>query len=149
MARKMRSARWIAAVLVAVFTLGGSLAWAAAKPKSGATYFSTKPSVEIFVQKGGASVTLYANCSSENVISAFWDSPKLRLHNDSFSFDTQTTVDKVQQEPFTTTPYKATVLFTGKFKNGKFTGKVQLGGSSCAESSYTAHFSSHGGGEGA
>ena len=141
--------RLAAAAAAGTLALGGSLAWAASKPKSGATYFSTKPSVEIFVQPGARSVTLYTSCGPGTAISAYWDSPKLSLHDNSFSFDKQTAVNKVQDQPFTTTQVKATVLFTGSFKNGKFVGKVHLGGSSCAESSYTAHYSSHGGGEGA
>jgi hypothetical protein len=72
----------------------------------------------------------------------------LTLHKDAFSFDEHTTVDKVQDRPFTSTPVTATVLFTGTFKNGRFTGKVHLGGSTCPEASYTAHFSTHGGGSG-
>ena len=128
--------------------LGGSLAWAASKPKAG-DYFSTSPSAEIFVLKGGSAVTLYASCGPVSDLNASWDSPKIPLHNGSFSFDKQTTVTKIQNHPaFTTTPEKATVLFTGTFKDGKFKGKVHLGGTSCPEASYTAHFSTHGGGEG-
>lgn len=57
-----------------------------------------------------------------------------------------TTVDKVQDEPFSTNPIKATVLLSGKFATGRFTGKVHLGDSSCPEASCTAHYSSKGGG---
>jgi len=139
--------RLITAGLVLALTAGGSVAWAAAKPKANGTYFSTSPSVEISVQKGGKSVTLYTSCGPSTAISAYWDSPKLPLRDGAFSFDKQTTVNKVQNSPFSTTPVKATVLFTGKFAGGKFKGKVHLGGSTCGEASYTAHLSSHGGGQ--
>lgn len=148
MVRKMLSTRWIVAGIAGSLALSGSLAWAATKPKSVGSYFSTSPSVEIFVQKGGASVTLYTSCGSGNSVSAYWDSPKLPLHNDALSFDKETTVNKVHDQPFSTTPVKATVLFTGKFKHGTFTGTVHLGGSSCGEENYTAHYSTHGGGSG-
>lgn len=150
MPRNKGSMRLIAAGLVPalMLVLGGTLAWAESKPKSTGTYFSTSPSVEIAVQKGGGSVTLYTSCGSGDEVTAYWDSPKLPLHKNAFSFDKQTTVNQVQEEPFSTTPVKATVLFTGTFKNGKFTGKVHLGGSTCPEASYTAHYSAHGGGSG-
>jgi hypothetical protein len=143
-----RWVRWIAAGSVAAAMLGGTLAWASSGPKFG-DYFSTSPSVEIFVQKGAKSVTLYTSCGPVTELTASWDSPgKVPLHNGSFSFDKQTTVDKIQDHPtFTSTPVKATVLFTGTFKDGKFKGKVHLGGSTCGEASYTAHFSDHGGGQ--
>jgi len=146
MARKMLSMRLIVAGIAGGVVLSGTLAWAAAKPKSVGSYSSTSPSVEIFVQKGGASVTLYTSCGSGNSVSAYWDSPKLPLRNEAFSFDSETTVNVVHDQPFSTTPVKATVLFTGKFKHGKFSGNVHLGGSSCGEASYTAHYNAHGGG---
>jgi hypothetical protein len=148
MVLRMRALRLITAGTVSALILCSSLAWAETKPKSGGSYFSTNPSVEIFVQKGGGSVMLYTSCGSGSNVSAYWDSPTLTLHKDAFSFDKHTTVDKVQDRPFTSTPVTATVLFTGTFKNGKFTGKVHLGGSTCPEASYTAHFSTHGGGSG-
>lgn len=146
---RRRWTRWIAAGVVAVAVLSSSLALAAAsKPKAG-DYFSTSPSTEIFVLKGGNAVTLYTSCGPVSELSASWDSPKIPLRKGSFSFDKQTTVTEIQDHPlFKTTPVKATVLFTGTFKDGKFKGKVHLGGSSCPEASYTAGFSTHGGGEG-
>ncbi len=148
MAGKTWSMRLVAAGIVPALTLGGTLAWAAATPKSGGSYFSKSPSVEIFVQKGSRAVTLYTSCGSGDSISAYWDSPKLPLHDGAFSFNKQTTVQKVQQQPFSATPVKASVLFTGSFKGGKFTGKVHLGGSTCPQASYTARFSTLGGGSG-
>jgi hypothetical protein len=148
MAGKRWSIRLVAAGVAPTLMLGGTLAWAAAKPKPGGSYFSTSPSVEIFVQKGSRAVTLYTSCGSGTSISAYWDSPKLPLRNGAFSFDKQTTVDEVQDRPFSTTPVKASVLFTGSFKGDKFTGKVHLGGSTCPEASYSARFSTRGGGSG-
>jgi hypothetical protein len=148
MAGKTWSVRLVAAGIVPALMLGGTPAWATTKPKSGGSYFSKSPSVEIFVQKGSRAVTLYTSCGSGDSISAYRDSPKLPLHNGAFSFDKQTTVQKVQQQPFSATPVKASVLFTGSFTGDKFTGKVHLGGSSCPQASYSARFSTQGGGSG-
>jgi hypothetical protein len=144
--RDMQMMKLTTAIAVLVL-LGGSVALAAAKPKPG-TYFSVSPSVEVTVSNAQNSVTLYTSCGPGSDISAYWDSSKLTLHNGSFSFNKRTTVQKVQDHPFSTTPVQATVLFTGHFSGGKFTGKVHLGGSTCSEQSYTAHFSSGGAGRG-
>jgi hypothetical protein len=140
--------RFVTAALALALTSGCSVAVAASGPRTTGSYFATSPSVEIFVAKGGRSVTLYTSCGTGHSVSAYWDSPTLPLRHGAFSFDKPTSVNLVQQQPFSTTQVSATVLFTGKFVGGKFKGKVHLGGSACGEASYTAKYSSRGGGSG-
>jgi hypothetical protein len=143
--------RGMSAVVIGValaFALVASFAWAASKPKTTGyyDYTSTSPSisVEIIVGKSGKSVGLYTSCGSTG--NAFWAwnelEPKIPFRQDAFSYDKQTSVYHGS------TMAKATVLFTGQFKAGKFKGKVHIVGSPCSEKGYTARYTTRGGGEG-
>jgi hypothetical protein len=133
--------------------LAASLAWAASKPKTKGYYDYTSKSpvvsVEISVAKSGKSVGLYTSCGSS--LSAaeyanFWSwnglDLKIPFRHGAFSYDKQSSIYHGSTMP------TATVMFTGKFKGGHFTGKVHITGSPCSEQSYTARYTTRGGGEG-
>ena len=133
--------------------LAASFAWAASKPKTKGEYVYTSASpaisVEIIVANSGKSVGLYTSCGSSTSAAeyaAFWSwnelNAKIPFRHDAFSYDKPTSVYHGS------TTATATVLFTGEFKAGKFKGKVDIAGSPCSEQSYTAHYTTRGGGEG-
>jgi hypothetical protein len=133
------------AVTSLIFATVATAAWAAGSgPKPGGYYPSASPSLSIAVGKPATTVSLYVECRPSPAVADYWDSPKLRLKHDAFSFDAKTTVDTENGATFG--HYKGTILFTGKFSGGEFRGSEQIVGSVCAKRSYTAKYDKNGGG---
>jgi hypothetical protein len=139
--------RRVVYVLVAVSIVASLAAVASAaakKPKPHGYYASKSPELSITVGKPAKTVTLYVGCMESSTMVWWWDSPTIRLKHNSFSFDRRTTIGIESGAGFTHP--KATVMFTGKFKDGKWRGSVQIGGAPCPEHSYTAKYDKNGGG---
>jgi hypothetical protein len=135
----------VAAILILAAL--ASAAWAAtAGPKAQGYYGSKKPDLSVYVDKPATTVELYVSCATSPTSSEYWDSPKLRLKDDKFSFDGKTTIMTADGVTFGHLP--GTVSFNGKFSGGAFHGSAQIVGSSCPKSSYTAKYSKDGGGSG-
>jgi len=122
-------------------------AWAATKgPMPKGYYASTHPRLSVYVDKPPTKVQLYIGCFTSPAVVEYWDSAKLALKHDKFSFDGKTTISTENGATFG--HFQGTVLFNGKFSGGKFRGTAQIVGSTCPKHSYTAKFERNGGGSG-
>jgi hypothetical protein len=140
-----KSAPLYIAALVAS-ALASTAAAAGSAPKAGGYYPSRKPDLSVYVDKPAKTVELYISCATSPTSSEYWDSPKLALKDDKFSFDGKTTIMTAEGATFGHLP--GTVIFNGKFSGGAFHGTAELVGSSCPKSSYTAKYDSKGAGSG-
>jgi hypothetical protein len=137
----------LSVVAILILAVLASAAWAATDgPRAQGYYGSRKPDLSVYVGKPATTVQLYVSCATSPTISEYWDSPKLRLKDDKFSFDGKTTIMTVDGVTFG--HLAGTVIFNGKFSGGVFHGSAQIVGSSCPKSSYTAKYSKDGGGSG-
>jgi hypothetical protein len=135
------------AIALLILAASATVAWAAAKgPIAKGYYASSSPRLSVLVGKPATKVQLYIGCFTTPTVAEYWDSPSLALKNGSFSFNGKTTISTVNGTKFGS--LKGTVLFTGKFAGGKFTGTAQIVGSSCPKTSYTAKYDKNGGGSG-
>lgn len=132
--------------LLILSALAGSANAASSGPKPLGYYASTQPRLSVFVDKSTRSVELYISCPTSATVSEYWDSPKLKLKDDKFSFDGKTTISTANGATFG--HLSGTILFTGRFSGGAFHGTAQIVGSSCPKSSYTAKYDKNGGGSG-
>ena len=132
------------ALLIA--TALASTASASGGPKPLGYYASTSPRLSVFVDKSGKTVELYISCPTSPTVSEYWDSPKLKLKSDKFSFDGKTSISTVNGATFG--HLSGAILFNGKFSGGAFHGAAQIVGSSCPKSSYTAKYDKNGAGSG-
>jgi hypothetical protein len=140
--------RKTAHVAVALFILAAAAttASAAGGPVARGYYASSQPRLSVFVGKPPTTVQLYISCPTSATVSEYWDSPKLKLKNDKFSFDANTTISTANGATFG--HIAGSVVFNGKFSGGAFHGTAQIVGSSCPKSSYTAKYDKNGGGSG-
>jgi hypothetical protein len=141
-----RKTAYLACALLSLAAVA-TAAWAAAAgPAAKSYYYSTHPRLSVYVSKPATKVELYLGCNTSTTNSEYWDSSLLPLKKNSFSFDGKTTISTQTNGTFGQMP--GTVLFTGKFASGKFTGTAQIVGSPCPKSKYTAKYSKVGGGSG-
>jgi hypothetical protein len=141
-----RKTAYLACALLTLAAVA-TAAWAAAPgPIAKGYYASTHPRLSVYVGKPATKVELYIGCLTSNTNTEYWDSSFLPLRKNSFRFDGKTTINTSTNGTFGHMP--GTVLFTGKFASGKFTGTAQIVGSSCPKSNYTAKYNKNGGGSG-
>jgi len=86
-------------------------------------YASTHPRLSVYVDKPPTKVQLYIGCFTSPAVVEYWDSAKLALKHDKFSFDGKTTISTENGATFG--HFQGTVLFNGKFSGGKFRGTAQ------------------------
>ncbi|MGD1058880.1 MAG: hypothetical protein ABR992_15865 [Solirubrobacteraceae bacterium] len=137
-------------LILALFILTALASTASASsggPKSLGYYASTQPRLSVYVDKGAKTVELYISCPTSTTVSEYWDSPKLKLKDDKFSFDGKTSISTENGATFS--HLSGSILFNGKFSGGAFHGTAQIVGSSCPKSSYTAKYDKNGAGSGA
>ncbi len=127
--------------------LASTASAASGGPKSLGYYASTQPRLSVYVDKGAKTVELYISCPTATTVSEYWDSPKLKLKDDKFSFDGKTSISTENGATFS--HLSGSILFNGKFSGGAFHGTAQIVGSSCPKSSYTAKYDKNGAGSGA
>jgi hypothetical protein len=135
------------AVTLLILTVFASAASAASGgPKPLGYYSSTHPRLSVYVDKRAKTVELYISCPTSTTVSEYWDSGKLKLKDDKFSFDGKTSISTENGATFG--ELSGTVMFNGKFSGGAFHGTAQIVGSSCPKSSYTAKYDKNGAGSG-
>jgi hypothetical protein len=136
----------LALALLILTALVGTASAASGGPKPLGYYGSSQPRLSVFVEKPPTTVELYISCPTSATVSEYWDSPKLKLKDDKFSFDGKTSIST--ENGVTFGHVAGTVLFNGKFSGGAFHGTAQIVGSSCPKGSYTAKYEKNGGGSG-
>jgi hypothetical protein len=115
-------------------------------PKPLGYYASSQPRLSVYVDKPAKTVELYISCPTSTTVSEYWDSGKLKLKDDKFSFDGKTSISTENGATFG--HLSGSVTFNGKFSGGAFHGTAQIVGSSCPKSKYTAKYDKNGAGSG-
>jgi hypothetical protein len=127
-------------------TASGVALGAASNPKPGKNYFSKKPNVSISIGKPAKYVTVFVSCFTSPGIGDDWSSGKIALKQNAFKYDKRTKIGTENGATFGTV--EGQLLVTGKFRGGKFSGTMLIGGSTCAKANYTAKLNTsvgHGG----
>jgi hypothetical protein len=150
---------WWRAVLAGLVAAGLGSGLALAASASGATSCGAKFGVYTALQQHGAEqlqvilsveqpptkLSLTAQCAklgaTKNVVEV-WNSPRIALHGNRFSFDRKVKILKLTEAKtmavLTRRTYKAVVQVSGRFAHGKVTGNAKIGGSTCSQAGYKA-----------
>jgi hypothetical protein len=79
--------------------------------------------------------------ATKNVLE-LWNSPRIALHNNRFSFHRKVKISKLTETKtmvlLTRSSYRAVVQVSGRFAHGKATGNAKIGGSTCSQTGYRA-----------
>lgn len=132
----MRRKLAVFGVSLATVLAGTATALAGSSPQPGKDYYSPIPNVSITIGKPANYVMVYASCTISGVVGDNWTSGKIPLRHNAFSYDHKTKIGTDSGGSFGTVT--TTVLVTGTFSAGKFTGTMQLAGSSCPKAHFTA-----------